>query len=275
MTRWGAPAIVAVGLLLAAAAIEVLRPFVLLALGVGFLAIWWSSRRDRPGAPSSAFTVGACLLVTMSLAWTGVDLPAAARDGSTCTDPLAPFAAYRVVGAVIVLTSLALLVRLLGSTAEAIGIRRASPRTLAVAAGALAAIGAVAVVIGPAVAEPFFGPLPVRLGDPAALVPALLFAIANGAMEEVAYRGMLLRGLMRWSGPVLALGVQAAVFGLAHGVGSDFAGSPLPVMAATAAGGVAFGVIALRTGSLVMPIALHAALDVPIYYANACLQVSG
>jgi membrane protease YdiL (CAAX protease family) len=55
-------------------------------------------------------------------------------------------------------------------------------------------------------------------------------------------------------------------------VGSDFAQSPLPVIAATAVGGLAFGVIALRSGSLILPIALHAALDIPIYYANACLR---
>lgn len=267
--------IVIVGLLLGAAAVEEQRPFVLVALGAAFVATWWSTRRDRPGPPAWALVVGACLLVTMSLAWTGVDLPAAARDGSTCTDPAAPFAAYRVVGAVLVLTAVALVLRLLRGTAGAVGIRRETNSALAVALGALVAVGAVAVVIGPALAEPFFGPLPIRMGDPAALAPALLFAIANAAMEETVYRGVLFRSLLRWSGPVLALAVQAAAFGLAHGVGSDFAGSPLPVMAATALGGLAFGAVALRTGSLLMPIAVHAALDIPIYYANACLQVSG
>jgi CAAX amino terminal protease family. len=130
----------------------------------------------------------------------------------------------------------------------------------------------VAVFIGPAVAEPFFGPLPVALGNVSALFPALLFAIANASMEETVYRGVLLRWVMRSHGPLLAMAVQAAAFGLAHGVGSDFAGSPLPVMAATAAAGLAFGAMSLRTGSLLLPIALHAALDIPIYYANACLQ---
>jgi len=77
---------------------------------------------------------------------------------------------------------------------------------------------------------------------------------------------------MRWRGPLVAVAVQAAAFGLAHGVGGDFAGSPLPVMAATAAAGLALGAITLRTGSLLLPVALHAALDIPIYYANACLQ---
>jgi len=147
-----------------------------------------------------------------------------------------------------------------------------SPAAVALALGALVAVGIVAAFIGPALAEPFFGPLPVRMGEVAALFPALLFAIANGTMEETVYRGVLLRWVTRAHGPVLAMAVQAAAFGLAHGVGSDFAGSPLPVMAATAVGGLAFGAVAMRTGSLLLPIALHAALDVPIYYANACLQ---
>lgn len=275
ITVRAALAAIPIGLLLVAAAFEALRLPVLLVLGAAFVAAWWWYRRDDARTGTLAFITGACLLVTMSLAWTGVDLPAAARDGSTCADPLAPFAAYRAVGALLVLTAAALVMRLLGSTAAAIGVGRASAGGLAIALGALAAVGALASLIGPALAEPFFGPLPMQLGVPAALVPALLFAIANASMEETAYRGVLLRGLLRSWSPMLALAIQAVVFGLAHGVGSDFSGSPLPVMVATAVGGLAFGAVALRTGSLLVPVALHAALDIPIYYANACLQVTG
>jgi membrane protease YdiL (CAAX protease family) len=133
------------------------------------------------------------------------------------------------------------------------------------------AIGGASAFIGPSLAEPFFGPLPIAMADPAAIVPALVFALANAAMEETAYRGVLLSAVRRWQGAGVAVALQAAAFGLAHGVGGDFAGSPLPVVAATAAGGLAFGMLALRTGSLVLPIAFHAGLDIPIYYANACL----
>ena len=259
-------------LLLIAAAFEALRLPVLLVLAVGFVAAWRAGRSGRPAAGEWAMVTGACLLVTMSMAWTGVELPAAARDGSTCADPMAPFAAYRAVGSVIVLAAVTVVVRLLGSKASDIGLRRASAASAGMALGALVAVGIVATLIGPALAEPFFGPLPVRLTEPAALVPALLFAVANASMEETAYRGVLLRWLMRRHGPLLAMTVQAAAFGLAHGVGTDFSGSPLPVMAATALGGLAFGAVALRTGSLLVPVALHAALDIPIYYANACLQ---
>ena len=259
-------------LLLTAAAIEPLRLPVLLALLIGFVASLWlpRSRGTLPGP--TAYASGACLLVALSMVWIGVALPVGALDGSRCASPLAPFALYRAAGALLVLVAVALVIRLLGSTAGEIGLRRVSRTGVAVALGAFLALGTAATFIGPAIAEPFFGPLPVAVGNPAALVPALLFAIANAGMEETVYRGALLRWLMRSHGVVLSMAVQAAAFGLAHGVGGAFAGSPLPVIAATAAAGLAFGVIALRTGSLLLPIALHAALDIPIYYANSCLQ---
>jgi membrane protease YdiL (CAAX protease family) len=257
--------------LLAASALEALRLPLLLAFAVAFAVGLWASRRTGRPPSLETFVSGACLLVTLSMAWSGIELPAGARDGSTCADPLAPFALYRSAGAGLVLVAVVVVVRLLGATVGEIGIRRVSPAAGGLALGALVAVGIVSVFIGPALAEPFFGPLPVQLGEGAALVPALLFAVANASMEETVYRGVLLRWVTRSQGPVLAMAVQAATFGLAHGVGSDFAGSPLPVMAATAVGGLAFGAVALRTGSLLLPIALHAAMDIPIYYANACL----
>ena len=259
-------------LLLAAAGLEALRLPLLLLLLIGFLANLWQVRRKETSPGSLTFVYGASLLVALTMAWSGITLPAGARDGSSCASLLAPFALYRAAGAVLVLVAVGLVVRLIGSTFGEIGIRRESAAGLALALGALLVVGFVAVFIGPAVAEPFFGPLPVALGNMWALFPALLFAMANASMEEIAYRGALLRWVMRWRGPLAAIAVQAVAFGLAHGVGSDFAGSPLPVMAATTAAGLAFGAISLRTGSLLLPIALHAALDIPIYYANACLQ---
>lgn len=269
-TSWAMPSALPLILLLAATAFEAARVPVLLMLLIGFLAVLLWAPMQRPS--SVAFVYGACLLVALSAAWSGVALPDESRDGSSCAHLLAPFAVYRATGALLVLAAVALVIRLLHSTAGDIGIRATSRAGLGLAVGALASVGIVATFIGPLVAEPFFGPLPVAIGDPSALIPALVFALANASMEETVYRGALLRLLQRSHGTRIALGVQAAAFGLAHGVGSDFAGSPLPVMAATAAGGVVFGVLALRTGSLLLPIALHAALDIPIYYANACLQ---
>jgi len=259
-------------LMLVAAGVGPLRVPILLVLLVGFLAYLWRGRADRISASSLAFAYGACLLIAMSVAWSGVMLPASARDGSTCASLGAPFALDRLVGAVLVLGAAALVVRLLHSTARDIGLQRGSRTRLGLALGALCSVGVVAVLVGPTMAQPFFGPLPVAVGNPLALVPALVFALANAGMEETVYRGVLLRWVLRSRGPMIALAVQAIAFGLAHGVSSDFSGSPLPVMAATAAAGLVLGAISLRTGSLLLPIALHAALDLPIYFANACLQ---
>jgi membrane protease YdiL (CAAX protease family) len=44
-----------------------------------------------------------------------------------------------------------------------------------------------------------------------------------------------------------------------------------PVMAAMTAGALIAAVIAIRTRSLLLPIAIHVALDLPIYYYFACL----
>ena len=89
-------------------------------------------------------------------------------------------------------------------------------------------------------------------------------------MEEVLYRGALLSWGERMVGPRAALWLQAIVFGLAHGAGRDFAASPLPVVAVLVVAGVVAGLIVRRTGSLMLPIAVHMALDVPLYYYQAC-----
>jgi membrane protease YdiL (CAAX protease family) len=257
--------------LLAAAAIEPLRLPALFALLVGFVVIGGSRRGIERSGSAAAFVLGGCLVAVLGMAWSGVALPPEALNGGSCATLLAPFALYRAAGALLVVLAMAIVAHRLRTTAAEIGLRRPSRIGLGVAIGALAAVGIVATVLGPTIAAPFFGPLPVRTGNLVALAPALLFAVANATMEEVAYRGALLRSIMRWRGPLLALVIQAAAFGLAHGVGGAFTGSPLPVMAATAATGLAFGALSLRTGSLLLPIALHAALDIPIYYANACV----
>jgi membrane protease YdiL (CAAX protease family) len=42
-------------------------------------------------------------------------------------------------------------------------------------------------------------------------------------------------------------------------------------MAATAAAGLVLGALALRSGSLLLPIAIHLALDIPVFYGKVCL----
>jgi membrane protease YdiL (CAAX protease family) len=126
-------------------------------------------------------------------------------------------------------------------------------------------------VLGPPLSEPFFGPLPIRTGDLMAIVPAIVFAVANGVMEEVIYRGALQAWVARTAGAGTAIAAQAIVFGLAHGASQDFVGSPLPVVALMVAGGAIAGWIVVRTGSLAIPLALHVAVDIPLYYGNACI----
>jgi membrane protease YdiL (CAAX protease family) len=78
---------------------------------------------------------------------------------------------------------------------------------------------------------------------------------------------------MGWSSRVMGSGPalvgQAVVFGLAHS-GSDVVGLQMPLMLAMGAGGLLAGVVAIRTRSLLLPIAIHVGLDIPIYYALAC-----
>jgi membrane protease YdiL (CAAX protease family) len=130
------------------------------------------------------------------------------------------------------------------------------------------AAGPVALVVGPYLARPFFGDVSyvVVLG---ALVPALIFAVSNGVMEELIYRG----GLMSWSGRVMGIGPalvgQAVVFGLAHS-GTDVIGFQVPLMLAMGLGGLLAGLVTIRTRSLLLPMAIHIGLDIPIYFAFAC-----
>ena len=258
--------------LVAAAAIEQLRPVAMLALLVGFLVTLarWRGKADGP-VDAAPLAYAACLLVAVNLVWDSLDLPAWLPGGASCAEVLSPFAVHRAAGAVVVLTCLLLVLRVVRIAPSEIGLRWPSRGWAILSLAALPAIGTVAALIGPPLAEPFFGRVTSATTDLRALVPALVFAIANSVMEEAAYRGALLRWLAPTIGLVSALALQAAVFGLAHGVGTDFVGSPLPVMAATAAAGLLLGALAIRTRSLLLPIAVHIALDIPVYYGKVCV----
>jgi membrane protease YdiL (CAAX protease family) len=257
-------------LLVAAAGVESLRVPVLALLLIAFLAAVHRSRRsDR--RPQHLLVYGGCLVVALNLAWGGVPLSAIIGIGTTCADRLAPFAALRVVGALLVLATLWLVIGLVRASPSDIGLSWPARAWLVPTVAAVAVVGAVAAILGPRLAEPFFGPIAPPTADLGGLVPAIVFALANATMEEVAYRGALLRWLAPSAGVVNALALQAFVFGLAHGVGTDFIGSPLPVMAASAAAGLVLGVLALRTRSLLLPIAIHVALDIPVFYGKVCL----
>ncbi len=273
MNRVWAGTLLPLILLVAGAAVEWMRVPVLLLLLLGLLASLVLPRRvaDERAGPVVLVYAG-CLVVALDMAWAGVPLGAFADDVA-CADRLAPFAGLRVIGALLVLTLVGLLVRLVPADPADLGLRLPSRTWLLISLVALPAIGAAAVLLGPPLAEPFFGPISPMPADLLSLVPALAFALANASMEEVAYRGALLRWLAPVTGVASALALQALVFGLAHGAGTDFIGSPLPVMAATATAGLILGALALRTRSLLLPIAIHVALDIPVFYGKVCLGV--
>ncbi len=88
-------------------------------------------------------------------------------------------------------------------------------------------------------------------------------------MEEVTYRGALLGWSARVMGVGPALLGQAIIFGLAHSR-SDVLAMPIPLMLGLGIGGLLAGAIAVRTRSLLIPIAIHIGFDIPLYYGLAC-----
>lgn len=252
--------VVALGL---AALVPVTRPLVLLFLLAGLLI---TSRADltpwRWG-----FAAGLPVAIIFSWNWLVGDRQVA--DDLVCADVGSSLAWLRMVEAVLVIGAIVLLARVLGTSLRALGLGRPTRPELAVGIVAVLLIPLPSLYIGAILAEPFFGPMDLDLGQPAAIAPALTLAIANGTMEELAYRGALMAWLTRAAGPVVGLVGQAVIFGLAH-TGSDFTGPQLPVVLFIMLAGLVAGFIVRRTGSLWFVIAAHIAFDVPLYYAAAC-----
>jgi membrane protease YdiL (CAAX protease family) len=248
------------------AAIPVVRPVVLGVLASGAIAVAVSGRaHDSMGHGWLATLPAAVGLTWAALAGTPMPLP----DAMHCADVLSPPTVTRIVQACLVLATLALVGRIAGDTA-ALRLRLPTDRRVT----ALALVGPFVLVpgalwIGPLLARPFFGDVGLVTGDLRALVPAAAFAIANAALEESMYRGALLG----WSTPALGLAGavlgQAVVFGFAH-LGADVSGAAPLLWLGMAASGAVAGVVAVRSRSLLLPFTVHAALDVPLYYAYAC-----
>jgi membrane protease YdiL (CAAX protease family) len=257
---------VPLALIVLAAALPIARPFVLAGL-VGGVAV--AIRRDAP----VRWAWAAPIPVAVSLCWGLLPVPPDSPSGADCASITSPIAVWRTAEAGIVMGTLAVLAWAL--RARPVDLRRdlllRLPARWVVRwsiVGFLVA-GPVALVVGPIVARPFFGEISYDVTVIGAILPALLFAVANGSMEELAYRGALLGWSARVIGVPAAVIGQAVVFGLAHS-GADVTGSPLLLMAALGVGGLIAGVVAVRTRSLLLPMAVHIGLDVPIYYAFAC-----
>jgi len=257
-----ARSLVPLALLTLAAAVVPLRIPVLVALGAG-AAI--GIARDAP----VRWAWAAAVPVAVSLAWGVLPAPSAAADGSDCANPASPVATWRMAEAFVVLASLAVLAMALKAPRTSLFLRWPARRVVRWSIVGFLVAGPVALVVGPFLARPFFGDVGYDLTPIGAVVPALLFAAANGTMEELAYRGALLG----WSARVMGVGPaivgQAVVFGLAHS-GADVVGNGLVLSLALGIGGLLAGIIAVRTRSILLPIAIHVGLDIPIYYAFAC-----
>jgi membrane protease YdiL (CAAX protease family) len=90
-----------------------------------------------------------------------------------------------------------------------------------------------------------------------------LMTISAGICEELLFRGFLIRYLEELLGTgsiarAAAVGLPALVFGLAHSYQGAARAAKIVVLA------VAFGVLLVLTSSILVPMALHAALDLPM-----------
>ena len=238
------------------------RLAVILLLGTGTVV---AVRRDAP----VRWAWAGALPVAISLAWGAlpIELPPDAGAGS-CADPASPLVVLRIVEAFVVLGVLAVLAAALHASRASLGLRWPARRWVSWAVVGFVVAGPLGILLGPILAGPFFGDVGYELAL-APLLPALLFALANGVMEEVIYRGALLQWSARVMGLAPAIVGQAIVFGLAHS-GTDVIAYPIPLAIAMGVGGLLAGVIAVRTRSLLIPIAVHVGFDLPIYLALAC-----
>jgi membrane protease YdiL (CAAX protease family) len=219
-------------------------------------------------AHPAAWVWGATIPVAVGLAWRLMPVPGPAGPedcGSIASAPML----WRAAQAVVVLGSLALVARLLGADRGSLFLRWPSRRVVVASIAFPLVIAPLALWLGPILAVPFFGEVRFSTGLLLSIVPAVVLALANGLLEEVTFRGALLGWGARVLGPTGAVIAQAFVFGVVH-LGPDFTGNPIPVLLAVGTGGLVAGLIVLRTGSLLLPIAIHAALDVPLYYVQAC-----
>jgi len=248
-------------LLLAAALVPVLRPVAAAVLLAGWLLLLV---RRRPEALAWAAT----LPVGVPLVWPwvlGVDVP---LGEVACVAPFSDIVLRRMVVAAVGLGLAGLVSVVHGVGATELGLRRPG-RTEALAGlcGVLV-LGIGGPIIGPVVAEPFFGPL--EYATPAAvIVPAVLFGIANGVLEEMAYRGVLQAFLGRLVPIVAAIAFQGLVFGIVHAGPEVVALLPLHI-AMLSAVGVAAGIARWKLGSLWIPMAIHVGADIALYVGLAC-----
>lgn len=261
MTRERLIAATGPAILLIAAFAPPLRPAEAALLAAGWLLLRFAGRAE-------AITWAAVLPLGLALSWpwiAGSDLPLG-EDG--CVAPLSVIVLRRLALVAIVLAAVAVLGVAHRATAGELGLRGPGVGEAALAVLGCVVLAVGGLIVGPAVARPFFGELDFPV-PPAALAPALLFGLANGVSEEVAYRGAMQAWLARAWPLWAAIGYQGLLFGIVHAGPEVVALLPVHVTL-LAAVGVAAGLVRQRTGSLTIPIGIHVGADIALYVGLAC-----
>jgi membrane protease YdiL (CAAX protease family) len=262
------PAVGLVALLALAAVVRPIAPLVFVSLFFTYLVARQAGHRS--------VVLAAVIPAAAILAWRTIPQPLADPTGADCANLLAPPAVWRFLEAAVGLAAVLLLLWDRRARPAEIGLTRGSRRLYLAAIVGLVVVGPLALSVAAALGDTelgssFFGAFALDLSQPLAFAPALVFAASNALAEELAYRG----AFRTWLAPSLGLTganlAQALVFGLAH-TGEDFVGveAVIPTMLAMIAVGLVAGVVARRTGSLTLPLAIHAAADIPIYFYWAC-----
>jgi membrane protease YdiL (CAAX protease family) len=95
----------------------------------------------------------------------------------------------------------------------------------------------------------------------AVLLAILAVVVLAPAVEELLFRGALLRSLQRRTTDGWAIAIQGTVFGLIHASGTSWDLNAIPTLAALTILGVFLGVVATRSGSLSRAILIHAGFN--------------
>ena len=207
--------------------------------------------------------------IAVWLTWRTLSAPLADPGGVQCADALSPPAAWRLAQALLALGTLIVLMGVLRVKPAAIWWRLPTAPVARLSLLGFFVAAPLGLLLSVAIARPYFGTFDLNVADPLALVPGLVFSLSNAIGEEVIYRGAFMAFAGRVIGLRGALVLQAVVFGVSH-AGAHFMGSPIPVVLAVGFGGYVAGLLTLKTRSLMMPIAVHAAIDLPVYAFFAC-----
>lgn len=151
------------------------------------------------------------------------------------------------------------------------------------AAGAGGALGAGAAGAAGALGANVAGAGSLSATDTAAACPQWLYLVGTcvlvAVVEELVFRGLLLRTVRRVCGPKATIVVTATVFAALHGLPIGIEGAPAAELVAASLAlkfleALAFGIVLaamlFRGGTLPLVIALHAVFDI-IYFAGPVL----